>query len=466
MPRRRDPDALKVVHRSARVELRLTRAQRRRCFAQMESAADLWACVLELNALRRRRGDRPLAGYQELCRELARSGPGCFGELSVVGARSVLRRYSDSFFAAARARREGDTRARFPRRRRRLMPVRFYGGTFSLEGGRVRLPVAAGVPPLRLRLTRSVPYPAHQVRSLTLLHEGRRVYVEITAEVPVADHGLDSAVVAGVDLGIIHPYALAGPEQALLVSGRAIRAEGRLHLFEVKARNQALASRAPRRGQRGSRRWRKAAARLRAIEARHRRRVRQAHHEAAREALSWATGQGVGKLVIGHPQGITKRNAGRRHNLALRNWRRAHLVSALKDKAEAAGIEVVLVDERGTSSTCPECQSPVPKPGGRGFCCPTCGHRSHRDIVGARNIAARGGGPRSAPVLLTHRRAGRHLPGRTRRDPRRVRMGASRGPWPAVARTGQSGESLVAPRERDEEPRTSLQQGERLWSRH
>jgi hypothetical protein len=33
-----------------------------------------------------------------------------------VGARSVLRRYSDAWFAAAQRRRGGDQRTRFPRR--------------------------------------------------------------------------------------------------------------------------------------------------------------------------------------------------------------------------------------------------------------------------------------------------------------------------------------------------------------
>ena len=83
----------------------------------------------------------------------------------------------------------------------------------------------------------------------------------MTAEVPVATYpagtGPDPARVAGVDLGIIHPYALAGPGgQQLLVSGRAIRAECRQHLRDRKGRSRATARRAPRPGQRGSRRWR------------------------------------------------------------------------------------------------------------------------------------------------------------------------------------------------------------------
>src|SRR5215471_48491 len=104
--------------------------QRRRLLGLLVSAGDVWACVLELNVWRRARQDRPMVAYQELCRELTVAGPGTFRELDTKGARSVLRRYSDAWFAAAQRRRSGDERARFPRRRRALVPLRWYHGTF------------------------------------------------------------------------------------------------------------------------------------------------------------------------------------------------------------------------------------------------------------------------------------------------------------------------------------------------
>jgi hypothetical protein len=89
MGRKRVPGAAPVVYRTARCGLRVTRGQRRRLFGLLRSAGDVWCCVLELNAWRRRRQDRPLASYRELCRELAASGSGTFGELDSAGARSV-----------------------------------------------------------------------------------------------------------------------------------------------------------------------------------------------------------------------------------------------------------------------------------------------------------------------------------------------------------------------------------------
>ena len=343
------PDAPRVVYRTARCGLRATAGQRRRLFGLLRSAGDVWCCVLELNGWRHRRQDAPLAGYQELCRELAASGPGTFGELDTTAARSVLRRYSDAWFAAAKRRAAGDKAARFPRRRRGLVPVRWYAGTFGLEGRVLRVPVARGCPPLVVQLDRDLPYPAVQVRSVTLLCEAGRLHVEVTAEVPVATYTdgerPDPGRVAGVDLGIIHLYAAAGPSgELLLVSGRAIRAECRQHLREARGRCRAVARRAPRSGQRGSRRWRQYRRVQQAAEARHRRRVRQAQHEAAKAVIGWAVEHRIGTLAVGDPRGVLSRAAGRQHNQRVRSWRVGHLIRALGDKAQVAGITIKLVD--------------------------------------------------------------------------------------------------------------------------
>jgi len=445
------------------------------------SAGDVWACALELNTWRRARQDRPLVSYQDLFRELAASGPGTFGELDSVGARSVLRDYSDAWFAAAKRRRGGDQRARFPRRRRALVPLRWYHGTFLLEGRRLRIPVARGRLPLWIRLDRDPPYPLEQVRSVTLLYDAGRLWVDVTAEVPVACYPAgqepDPGRVAGVDLGIIHPYAVAGPEgDALLVSGRAIRAEHRMHLADTKARQKAVARRAPKPGQKGSRRWRHYRRRQRLAEARHRRRVRQAQHEAAKTVITWAVARRVGTLAVGDPRGVLSLKAGRRHHQRTRDWRIGHLITVLKDKAEAAGISLTLVDERGTSSTCPACRSRIPKPPGRVLACPFCQFTGHRDLTAAASIAVRAGGgiTPAIPAGVTHRRAGAHLPGvaPSRRDPRRRAHGrGARGSpgrhRPARASPTQAGPGVARHLGEEPEDRKELQAGapDQAWLR-
>jgi hypothetical protein len=147
------PDRL--VYRTCRIRLRVTRHQANRCFRLLRSAGDLWAWLIDCNRRRQRQDAAPLVGYQALCRELTVTSG--LGELSVVGARSVLQRYSDAWLEAARRRQRGQV-AGFPRRKRALMPVRFHHGTFRLDGRwRVRLPVAKGCPALWVRLARPLP---------------------------------------------------------------------------------------------------------------------------------------------------------------------------------------------------------------------------------------------------------------------------------------------------------------------
>ena len=171
----------RLVHRTGRIRLRLTRHQADRCYGLLCSAGDLWAWLLDSNRQRVQQGSLPIVGYQALCRELTARGP--TGELSTVGARSVLSRYSDAWFQAAKRRRNGEP-AGFPRRKRRLVPIRYYNGTFLVQGRRVRLPVAKGQPALWVRLARPLPYPANQVRAVTLLADGGRLWLAVTAAVP------------------------------------------------------------------------------------------------------------------------------------------------------------------------------------------------------------------------------------------------------------------------------------------
>jgi hypothetical protein len=90
-----------VMHRTARICLRTTPGQAKRCYQLLRAAGDVWAWLLDSNRDRRQQTDRAVVGYQALCRQLTSRGG--FGELSVVGARSVLQRYSDAWFEAARS---------------------------------------------------------------------------------------------------------------------------------------------------------------------------------------------------------------------------------------------------------------------------------------------------------------------------------------------------------------------------
>src|SRR5262245_36791971 len=186
LPNLRSPSPsapLATVHRSARITLRTTPAQRHRCLALLHAGGDVWAWLVDRARTRHHHGLPAQNGYTALCRDLARHQDG-FGPLGSVGARSVLRHYATAWFEAARRRRCGQ-RARYPTRKRRYLPIRFYHGTFELDGRRLRLPTARGERPLRVRLARPVPYAAGRVRSVTLLLDAGRLVVDVTAAIPI-----------------------------------------------------------------------------------------------------------------------------------------------------------------------------------------------------------------------------------------------------------------------------------------
>jgi hypothetical protein len=84
-----------VVHRTARICLRTTRAQANRCYRLLRAAGDVWAWLLDSNRDRRQQGDLAVVGYQALCRQLTSSGG--FGELSIGGSGCPLRRVIPSY---------------------------------------------------------------------------------------------------------------------------------------------------------------------------------------------------------------------------------------------------------------------------------------------------------------------------------------------------------------------------------
>ena len=203
----------------------------------LASAGDVWACELEKRVAAGPAGP-PWPATRDCAGNWPRPGR-AVRRTGQPGARSCCA-VIPSLDGAAKRRRNGDGRARF--RGGGEHWCRCAGTTAPQAGGRATAdPVTKGRPALWVRLDGRPAYRPEQVRSVTLVYDAGRLWADVTAEVPVAQYppgqGPDPARVAGVDIGIIHPYAVAGPAgQGLLVSGRAIRAEHRMHLADRKAR--------------------------------------------------------------------------------------------------------------------------------------------------------------------------------------------------------------------------------------
>jgi putative transposase len=94
----------------------------------------------------------------------------------------------------------------------------------------------------------------------------------------------------------------------------------------------------------------------------------------------------VDTVFIGNPDGVRKKNCGRRHNQRMAQWEYGKDLNHYTHKFKLAGIFVLIGSERGTSSTCPECGHRH-KPRGRTWNCPKCSYQNkHRDIAGSLNM--------------------------------------------------------------------------------
>ncbi|NIQ05217.1 MAG: IS200/IS605 family element transposase accessory protein TnpB [Candidatus Korarchaeota archaeon] len=88
---------------------------------------------------------------------------------------------------------------------------------------------------------------------------------------------------------------------------------------------------------------------------------------------------------------VSQMNAGFRYAKANYDAAWGLFKQLLLYKAESAGAEVVFVDPKGTTQTCANCGSHVPKEiWEREHVCPVCGFETTRDYNAARNILQRG----------------------------------------------------------------------------
>ena len=96
--------SVRKVHRTARIALRTTPAQRRRCYSLLRSAGDVWAWVIDCNRALREWHCPQVANFSALCRVFTGT---TFGDLSRHCAEDVLKRYSTAFFEAGRRKKAG-----------------------------------------------------------------------------------------------------------------------------------------------------------------------------------------------------------------------------------------------------------------------------------------------------------------------------------------------------------------------
>ncbi|WP_369240818.1 RNA-guided endonuclease InsQ/TnpB family protein [Streptomyces sp. R21] len=242
---------------------------------------------------------------------------------------------------------------------------------------------------------------ADRVKTVSVKREGRRWYVVLTAEQEQPQPLPPTGSVVGIDLGIAN--FLADSSGGFVAHPR----HGRKAAAKLEAAQQAVA-RFPR-----VRRDQRTAHHRRAVE-----KVADLHRKVRRQRLDHAHKTALDLVrahdVIAHedlkirnmvkapvprpdpdqpggflPNGAAAK-AGLNRSISDAGW--GVFLTILHVKAESAGREVIAVDPRNTSRTCPACGHVAAenRPTQEKFHCLSCGHHAHADTVGALNVLRAG----------------------------------------------------------------------------
>jgi len=126
---------------------------------------------------------------------------------------------------------------------------------------------------------------------------------------------------------------------------------------------------------------------------RERRRVDQALHKVSAEIVKRAERGGLGigmEKLTGIRRLYSRRNnRGVESRFRLNSWSFAELQRKIEYKALWAGVPVIYVNPRGTSTECSKCGRRMKPEENRKQRCACCGLEEDRDVNAARNILAR-----------------------------------------------------------------------------
>ncbi|MFG2766534.1 RNA-guided endonuclease InsQ/TnpB family protein [Streptomyces rubiginosohelvolus] len=326
------------------------------------------------------------------------------GRWSFSSQQATLRRLDKAFAAFFRRVKSGDTPG-YPRFRGMNW---FDTVDFPRDGDGCRWDSTPHDPVTRVRLqgVGHVKVNQHRpvvgrVKTVSVKREGKRWYVVLAVEHAQPEPLPKTGSVAGIDMGIA--TFLADSNGEFVPNPR----HGRKAAAKLETAQQALA-RFPR-----VRHDKRTANHLRAVQ-----KVADLHRKVRRQRLDHAHKTALGLVrehdVIAHedlkirnmvqapkpkpdpeqpgvflPNGAAAK-AGLNHSISDAGW--GVFLTILHAKAESAGREVIAVDPRNTSRTCPECGhvSAENRPAQAKFHCVSCGHLAHADTVGALNVLRAG----------------------------------------------------------------------------
>ncbi len=299
---------------------------------------------------------------------------------------AVMKRYFAAWRSYSTHKRNGNTDARPPHKRKSFMTTRWNYTAIrfdkTLLGNSLSLAMGSGRKRFDILLPNSFDMScADNMATVDLVHEYGEWTLNFTYRFDDEPTDETGDGVLAVDIGEIHPMVTHDGEETLIFNGRYIRS-----LYQLRNKGTAGFQRLLSRTTRFSRRYRKLVQRKWKTLNRLERQIADCLHKATAKLRDVCVRQGIGTVVVGDLKGIRKRmDYGKKANQKLHQWAFGRIAWLLDYKLKAVGIMVVSQDEAYTSQTCPACSHRY-KPRNRNYHCKECGFTFHRDGVGAINI--------------------------------------------------------------------------------
>ncbi|WP_018086861.1 RNA-guided endonuclease InsQ/TnpB family protein [Desulfurispora thermophila] len=293
---------------------------------------------------------------------------------------AVVETYFECCERTAELHKQGGTAWKYPYRRKRFFTVTWKESAITHMGRTLRLSNGRGAEPLMVKLPeRLAGAVIHQAQ---LVWRRNQYWLHVTVEKPALTK-VRGDVTAAIDPGEVHAITITEGNDALVISGRLLRSLNRLRNKELCKYQRAISK-----TKKGSRKRRRLLVKkyrfLNWIE----RRIEHILHNISTNAVRWCMERNVKTVYIGNPEGVRKKDCGKKHNQRISQWAFGKLRDMLEYKLKRHGIELIPVDERGTSGTCPVCGE-YTKQTGRVYRCgnASCGFTGiHRDVLGASGI--------------------------------------------------------------------------------
>ena len=273
---------------------------------------------------------------------------------------------------------------RFPRFKKKGQHDSFrYPQGFKLDGPRVFLPKIGWMQFRKSREIEGTP------KNVTVSKRGKHWFISIQCEIEIAEPAHQSTSVVGIDMGV--------RRFATLSDGSCFEP---LNSFKKLEKNLAREQRKLSRKVKGSSNWKKQKARVSGLHIRiadarndylHKisTAISKNHAVVVLEDLRVSNMSKSAKGTMEEPGRNVAAKSGLNKAILDQGWHGFRVM--LEYKQAWRGGQVVAVDPRNTSRTCPECGH-VAKENRKNerFRCQACGHAAHADHVGALNILAAG----------------------------------------------------------------------------